>query len=206
MLHTELQELSMFFMECANELRRLKERFRGHRGRSLVLDTNDFLHYHRFDKIPWAALYGQPVRVVIPHVVVDELDRKSYGEGTKVVKRARGVYKVLESYMDSMDSAGFATLADGVTTLEILTDELGHQRLANNDDEIVAQAALLQQAIAPVAVTIITRDIGMRARARTRLLKAAKLDDKYLIREDGLASLDLEAAVASIEPAHSEGA
>lgn len=80
-LHTEIQEMSAFFMGCANELRLQRDRFRNHAGRSLVLDTNDFLHYVRMDKIPWTAVYGKGARVVIPHVVVDEIDSKSYGEG-----------------------------------------------------------------------------------------------------------------------------
>jgi rRNA-processing protein FCF1 len=202
MLHAELQELSTFFVDCANELRAQKERFRGHSGRSLVLDTNDFLHYQRFDRIPWTRLYGRSTRIVIPHVVVDEIDAKSYSEGEKFAKRARGVYRVLEGYLDHIDASGFATLPDGAT-LEILADEPGHRRVENNDDEIVARAAFLQQAIWPNTITVITRDIGMRTRARTRRLKAEKLDDKYLIPQDDLSASDLDAAVAGIEPAPS---
>ena len=200
MLNTEIQELSSFFMDCANELRLQKERFRGHTGRSLVLDTNDLLHYHRFDTIPWAALYGANARVVIPHVVIDEIDTKSYGEGGKFPRRARGVYRVLEGYLDQIDRSGFATLQNG-TVLEILPDHPGHRRLPNNDDEIVARAAFLQQAIAPNTVTVVTRDIGMRSRARTRQLRAEKLDDRYLIPADGLSTADLDAAVKCIDPA-----
>jgi rRNA-processing protein FCF1 len=198
MFHTELQELSTFFMDCANQLRAQKELFKGHTGRSLVLDTNDFLHYQRFDKISWASLYGDAARLLIPHVVVDEIDTKSYGVGTKIARRARGVYRVLEGYLDQIDADGYATLADG-TTLEILADEPGHRRMPNNDDEVVARAAFVQQAIAPSKVTVITRDIGMRTRARTRLLNAEKLSDKYLIPEDQLAAGELDSAVTSIE-------
>jgi predicted ribonuclease YlaK len=78
--------------------------------------------------------------------------------------------------------------------------------MPNNDDEVVARAAFLQQAIAPHAVTVITRDIGMRTRARTRLLKAEKLDDKYLIPEDHLGTADLDATVASIDLSVPSGA
>lgn len=201
LLNRELQELEVFFMDCANELRLQKERFRGHAGQSLILDTNDFLHYQRFDKIPWTSLYGAAARVVIPHVVIDEIDSKSYGEGGKIPKRARGVYRVLEGYLDQIDADGFAALAGG-SVLEILADEPGHRRLPNNDDEIVARAAFLQQAIAPHTVTIITRDIGMRTRARTRALKTEKLNDKYLIPADALSAAELDAAVSYIESAH----
>jgi hypothetical protein len=46
---------------------------------------------------------------------------------------------------------------------------------------------------------IITCDIGTRARARMRLLRAEKLNDKYLMPSDGLSAADLDAAVTSIE-------
>jgi rRNA-processing protein FCF1 len=199
MLNVELQELSSYFMECANELRVEKERFRNHVGRSLVLDTNSFLHYQRFDKIPWIADYGPDARLVIPHVVVDEMDTKSYSEGDKIRRRARAVYRVLEGYMDEIDRSKFAALPDG-TILEILADDPGHPRLPNNDDEIVARASFLQQAIAPHKVTVISRDLGMRTRARTRQLEAEKLKDKYLLGE-GLSAASLDADVASIDPA-----
>jgi rRNA-processing protein FCF1 len=203
MLNGELQELSAYFMECANELRMEKECFKDHVGRSLVLDTNDFLHYQRFDKIPWIADYGPGTRLVIPHVVVDEIDTKSYSEGDKIRKRARAVYRVLETYMDQIDNAKFARLPDG-TILEILADDPGHPRMPNNDDEIVARASFLQQAIAPHKVTVISRDLGMRTRARARQLDAEKLNDKYLIPAEGLSAASLDAAVASIDPAPEE--
>jgi rRNA-processing protein FCF1 len=198
MLHVELQELSSYFMECANGLRAEKERFRDHVGRSLVLDTNSFLHYQRFDKIPWIADYGTGARLVIPHVVVDEIDTKSYSEGEKIRRRARAVYRVLEGYMDQIDRSKFARLPDG-TILEILADDPGHPRLPNNDDEIVARSSFLQQAIAPQKVTVISRDLGMRTRARMRQLEAEKLKDKYLSGE-GLSAASLDADLASIDP------
>lgn len=104
---------------------------------------------------------------------------------------------MLEGYLDEIDESGSAGLSDGAR-LEILADELGHQRLPNNNDEIVARAAFLQQAIFPGVVTVISRDIGMMTRARTRQLKAEKLSDKYLIPADSPSTTDLDAAVADI--------
>lgn len=198
LLHAELSSLRDFFRDLANQCRELQERFKGHKHRTVVLDTNTLLHFARFDKIPWLQLYGRGTCVVIPHVVVDEIDRKSFAESEKIRKRARGVYRLIEQKLDQVEAHGFADLGDGVT-FEVLPDELGHRRLPNNDDEAVSQAALLQQAIAPTPVTVITRDIGMRTRAKAWQLKAEKLPDKYLIREDKLSTADLDEAVKSIE-------
>ncbi|SFN43845.1 PIN domain-containing protein [Streptomyces sp. cf124] len=84
-------------MELVNELRRMQERFTRHGVRTVVLDTNDLLHYMRFDKIPWQRLFSRGTSVMIPHVVIDEIDKKSYDTyDTSVRKRARGVFALLE--------------------------------------------------------------------------------------------------------------
>jgi rRNA-processing protein FCF1 len=156
LINTELQELRTYFMKSANELRRTKDRFTSHQVRTVVLDTNDPLHYMRFDKIPWQRLFGPGTSVMIPHVVIDEIDKKSYDTNdTGVRKRARVV--------------------------DALLDEPGHVRLPNNDDEIVVRACYLQQAIAPASITVVTGDNGMRARALSWGLKARVLDEKYKI-------------------------
>lgn len=181
LLNTELQELRVFFMDLANEIRETQERYKGHQGRTLVLDTNDLLQYMRFDKIPWARLFGPGTVVVIPHVVVDEIDRKSHAQSETVKRRARGVFGLLEEVLTDLQAAGAYHLGDG-TAIEVMVDPPGHVRQLNNDDEIVARACHLQQAVAPTKVTVITGDNGMRARAMAWSLPAARLDEKYKIK------------------------
>lgn len=199
LLNAEVQALRSHFSDLANQCRELQARYAHHRHHSVVLDTNTLLHFSRFDKIPWAQLYGKGTCVVIPHVVVDEIDRKSFAESEKIQKRARGVYRLVEGKLDEIETAGVAMLGDDVV-FEVLADELGHRRLPNNDDEVIAQAALLQQAVGQTPVTVITRDIGMRTRAKAWKLRARKLPDKYLIREDKLSAADMDEAVKSLEP------
>jgi predicted ribonuclease YlaK len=156
------------------------------------------LHYQRFDNIPWATIYRKGAWVVVPHVVLDEIDRKSYEEGGKIRTRARGVYRLLETLMSQADSEGYIKLTDGTRCL-ILADEPGRRRLPNNDDEIVAQAGFLQ-AVVPGQVTMLTRDIGMRARATAQQLHTESLPEKYLIPGDGLTSKELDKDLMSLEP------
>ncbi|MGW3635871.1 PIN domain-containing protein [Streptomyces sp. NPDC005122] len=182
LISTELQELRTYFMELANELRRTMDRFANHRVRTVVLDTNDLLHYMRFDKIPWQRLFGPGTGVTIPHVVIDEIDKKSYDtRDTGVRKRARAVFALLEQILTQIETDGRAVVNNGETVIDVLLDEPGHVRLPNNDDEIVARASYLQQAIAPAPVTVVTGDNGMRARALSWGLKARILDEKYKI-------------------------
>ncbi|MFH9016117.1 PIN domain-containing protein [Streptomyces sp. NPDC017943] len=181
LINTELQEVRTYFMELANELRQTQGRFTRHAVRTVVLDTNDLLHYMRFDKIPWQRLFGRGTSVMIPHVVIDEIDKKSYDtHDTGVRKRARGVFALLEQILAQIEADGHAVVNED-TVVDVLLDEPGHVRLTNNDDEIVARACYLQQAIAPAPVTVITGDNGMRARALSWGLKARVLDEKYKI-------------------------
>lgn len=182
LINTELHEVRAHFMELANELRRTKDRFTSHQTRTVVLDTNDLLHYMRFDKVPWQRLFGPGTSVMIPHVVIDEIDKKSYDTNdTGVRKRARAVFALLEQILTQIESDGRALINNGATVVDVLRDEPGHVRLPNNDDEIVARACYLQQAIAPTPVTVITGDNGMRARALAWGLRARVLDEKYKI-------------------------
>jgi len=197
MMHTELSELRSYFLDVANELRAEKAKYS--QGPWIVVDTNDLLHYYRLDTIPWSKLYGPTIRVAIPHVVIDEIDSKSYEAGARIQKRARGVYRMLEKLLDQLEAKGSVALGDG-TAFELLADEIGEARLPNNDDQIVARATALQQAVSPEVVTLVTRDIGMRARAIGYGLRVAKIPDKYLILEDGLSATDMDAALTSISP------
>ncbi len=98
-IRAEVNDLSASFMDAANELRVSKDRYKDLDGHCKVLDTNDFLHYQLMDRLPWAKTYGQRVRVVVPHVVLDEIDRKSYELSSSMHKRARGIYGMLEGLM-----------------------------------------------------------------------------------------------------------
>ncbi|MEY9961365.1 PIN domain-containing protein [Streptacidiphilus sp. MAP5-52] len=199
LIHWEVDELRQYFMRLQNQMRQTVEDYRGYRQRVLVVDANTLLHCQRFDKIPWSRVCGKgPATLVIPHVVVEEIDTKSYSEDSaKIRKRARGVYELLGDVLKALTTEGRSALHDG-TEVQVLRDDMGHRRLPNNDDEAVARAAHLQQAIAPRQVTVITRDNGMRGKAMTWGLPWDFPPDKYLIPEDGFGAKHREANLASI--------
>jgi rRNA-processing protein FCF1 len=195
MIRTELPELRSYFFQVANDLRITKARFS--QTSRWVLDTNDLLHYYRLDTVPWVTIYGKNVHIMLPQVVIDEIDSKSYDAGPSIQRRARGVYRMLELLLEQADGDGRIALKDGAP-FEILFDTPGEPRLPNNDDEIIARAVELQQVVHPGIVTIVSRDIGMRTRALAHGLRVSKIPDKYLIREDQLSTADLNAALTSI--------
>ncbi|MET9904632.1 PIN domain-containing protein [Streptomyces sp. NPDC006446] len=199
MMYVELTELQDYFRSVANRVRALQERY-GHAGagRYAVLDTNTTLHFTRFDKVPWQKVFGKGTAVMVPHVVVDEIDTKSYQTGDKKIsRRARGVFRLLETVLEA--GPGKAAADDG-TPVFIAADEPGHARLAVPDDELVAAALRLHQAVAPAEVVVVSRDIGVRTRARAWGLPARPLPDTYLIEGGELRRQELEQAVAELVP------
>ncbi|WP_405764631.1 PIN domain-containing protein [Streptomyces sp. NBC_00080] len=199
MMYVEIAELRDYFRTLANRVRAMQERY-GRAGavRYAVLDTNTTLHFMRLDKVPWQKVFGKGTAVVVPHVVVDEIDTKSYQTGDKKIsRRARGVFRLLESILEAGPEGG--TADDGALLL-IAADEPGHSRLSVPDDELVASALRLRQAVAPVEVVVVSRDIGVRTRAATWGLPARPLPDTYLIEGGELRRQELEQAAADLVP------
>jgi predicted ribonuclease YlaK len=82
------------------------------------------------------------IRIVLPMVILDELDKVKYMKGDRA-DRAASVAKVLDGFLPDMERQGYAEVRKGVTI------------------EIVTQATQLP-------VTVVTNDRGMRVRAHAR--------------------------------------
>ena len=70
----------------------------------IFLDTNIFLHFQDFEKIDW--LYessSKACKLVIPPVVIDELDEKKIGTN-KIGNRARNILNRFEQLAEMEDS------------------------------------------------------------------------------------------------------
>jgi rRNA-processing protein FCF1 len=144
------------------------------RGHICVLDTNALLHYTRFDQLPWSArLSREFVRLVIPLVVVDELDAKKYARREEFQQRARELLTLVDGYVTASPPAGYSAIGAGVT-VEVLPDELGHIRMVTADQEILERCEFMQQ-VTGQPVTLITGDSGMRINAQARGIDVFKL-------------------------------
>jgi rRNA-processing protein FCF1 len=142
-------------------------------GHVAVLDTNVLLHYQRIDQVDWGKVVkGSPVRLVVPHIVLDELDEKRYLGSDKIRERARSAIVPFDERREQLEGQGYTKLPVGDATVEYLVDEGDHTRRDNPDEEIVDRARFLQQVIGR-KVTVITADRGMRARAVSRGLQVA---------------------------------
>jgi rRNA-processing protein FCF1 len=102
-----------------------------------MLDTNALLHYTRFGQLPWRERLRQElVRLIVPLVVVDELDGKKYARREEFQQRARELLTLIDGYATASPPVGYLAVRDGVT-FEVPPDEPGHSRMPSNDREIL---------------------------------------------------------------------
>lgn len=137
----------------------------------LVPDTNVFLHQEkRFEELNWQeiAAHHSEVRVIVPMVVVRELDRhkrsasnsKVTRKGTEFVRdRARVSARELSSLFTRPTDV--VTLVPGAISIELLLDPTGHIRNPDADSELIARAAALT-GVADRRIAIVTSDNGMK--------------------------------------------
>jgi hypothetical protein len=152
----------------------------------VVPDTTMFIqHPDKLEDWDLAGIttdYAQrPLHVLIPMVVIDELDRLKEASKPRTRWRARYSLAVLDRVLQDPRKPG--TLrplqfpqSRGSLTVELVFDAPGHVRLPEPDDEIVDQAAMIESLAGP-NVTLLTYDTGQSTRARAAGLTCHKLSD-----------------------------
>jgi predicted ribonuclease YlaK len=135
------------------------------------------MHYHPPASILWDEVVQGPVRLVVPLVVIDELDRKKYSGTMKMASRAGAGGRAIQEIVGSATPGAAVEVRSGVT-LEVLVDEQGHTRATAADDEIIERARLLQQ-IVDAPVSVLTHDLGLQLRAELAGLTSTTLPERY---------------------------
>jgi PIN domain len=160
----------------------------------VVLDTGFYIkHPKKLKEADIAAAAGTPgsaVHVLVPMIVVDELDGLKQASKQHVRWRAGYSVAVLDQvfknttqdrpvgglYREDNTTTPDGLVGRGQATMELLFDPSGHVRLPINDDEIVDRAVVVQR-LAGRPVTLMTYDTGMSTRGRNAGLKVAKLSE-----------------------------
>lgn len=182
----ELEERVQAFEAAIKEFAALTERWH-HSRRLLVPDSSLFIqHKDKFGEADFAKLLSggpEPVHVLVPMAVVDELDSLKESKNKHARWRAGYSLAVLDRLLQEA-SPGILRPADmhegsdgpprGAVTVEVLFDPPGHTRLPISDDEIIDRA-VVAQAQAGTPVTLVTYDTGQSTRARAAGLRVNKL-------------------------------
>lgn len=190
LVQLELDTAQDALADAVAALDRLLARRSAHRGALVVADTNVYLHHPEpFERIDWSGLLPgldhTGVHLLVPLVVVDELDRQKQGQSGKPVvrsgkelarTRARTTIRTLEHLFTDPDAIATVRPEPSPVRAELLVDPPGHVRLPSADAEIVDTARAAQD-IYGSPVTVVARDTGMVFRARAAGLMAVRLTD-----------------------------
>ncbi|MEU9828550.1 PIN domain-containing protein [Micromonospora chersina] len=151
-------------------------------GVLVVLDTNIYMeHPQQIEDIDFAALLHagfEPIHILVPLVVVDELDKgkRSGWNGWKAAYSLSYIDRISQQggLMREKDMSHDET-ARGQVTIEVVLDPPGHVRLPTNDDEIVSRALAIKT-LAGKQVGLLTYDTGMAMRGRAAGLQVRWLE------------------------------
>jgi hypothetical protein len=158
-------------------------------GALVVPDTSVYIeHEDKLEILDFASLLqirGDPVHVLVPIVIVDELDGLKKSKTNYERWRAGYTLAVLDRVFASstgparlraedFSALGSGGIPRGEVTIELIFDPPGHVRLPINDDEIIDRALVIQP-LAGRDVTLVTYDTGQSTRARGAGLSVLKL-------------------------------
>ncbi|GAA3371238.1 hypothetical protein GCM10020367_21090 [Streptomyces sannanensis] len=173
------------------ELKALAER----PGVPVVVDTNVLLRWDQPDHINWRTILKDDgandpqTRLVVPLVVLDELDRQKYGDGV-LARRAATAIRYLDKALANGNAGATVRVKDGVT-LEV--GGLAMRRSTKDVDmQILLCAADLDQLNPHAGTRVLTGDIGMRLRAAQMGLRTFQLPENH--RKPGTAMSDAPSA------------
>jgi predicted ribonuclease YlaK len=152
----------------------------------VVLDTTVYIeHPQELEAIDFRQFVnrrGEDIHVLVPMVVVDELDELKQHQRART--RARLTLRTLDQLFASSTGPVRLRARDlrpldsgdipfGEVTIEILLDQPGHRRIPVNDDEIVDRTVAAQP-LTGQSITLITYDTGLAMRARNAGLAVVK--------------------------------
>jgi PIN domain-containing protein len=146
---------------------------------AVVPDTNVLVHYKFFKDLDWISQVRtldptiKDVRLVLPSVVVDQLDTQSY-KSQPHADRAKSVLRAFRQMLEGVGSPEAPTVVRPHVTMQFLVDAPGHEARQNEDDEILTRSEYLA-ALVGDRVYVTTGDVGMQTRAMTRGMRCLLL-------------------------------
>jgi predicted ribonuclease YlaK len=151
LLNLEFEERAKDFELAVAEWQATVARWAQHTGFVVVADTNVFIeHREAIDEQDWSGIVGAamaPVHLVVPTIVIDELDKAKRNHRRDVPARARATLQTLERLLLGAPTSSAkllpATAVHGPVSVELLLDPLGHVRLDDSDDELADRVLAL---------------------------------------------------------------
>ncbi len=150
-------------------------------------DTNIFLHYTFFTEIPWDTIIGAAqVSIAISPVTIGEIDSQKYsGSSGRVRDRARKVTKKLGDLVDSAERVRPNVEIEFIAHEPVDFDRYQLTR-SSQDDQLLATVLQYREAYPQRQVMVVTNDVGLKIKAKSRGIQTLPLPESYLLTEADL--------------------
>lgn len=153
----------------------------------LFIDTNIALHYVRIDQIVWRDVTNHSSNMImVAPVVLRELEEKKFNaKSKKIRKRAEDYVKWLWSISEKSELIEIRP----DTTLHLLPEEptidfYGYNLKETIADDHLLASILSYQNTTSIEAAIVTSDIGLKTKAKSRGIEVIYPPDKYRQREE----------------------
>lgn len=148
-----------------------------------VLDTNVYLHYKLFAEVNWPSALQTPgpVRIILPMVVLRELDQQKNVGRKPTNQQARRVLRRIQELLEG-HGRGPVPIGDG-QTIEVARDLPRHVPHPVADEELLDRAEAFEGRPGG-ALVIVTGDLSMRIRAGVRSLRTVMVADALRLNDD----------------------
>jgi predicted ribonuclease YlaK len=192
LINYEVQARQNAFDRIIDEVQKEIRLWESTLGTLVMADTNVYLHQvEEFNEIPWSTLIlteEAPIHLVIPLLVIDELDvQKRRGQGrvagpdsesvkTRARKTVSGIYELFSQSLEVGKLLPSASSPAPVTA-SLLMDDRNHIRFPHADSEFVDRARALMD-FTGRTIHVVTSDIGMALRAKTAGLETVVVDNQ----------------------------
>jgi hypothetical protein len=152
-----------------------------------VPDTNFFLQCFDYAMLDWSLVTDErAITIAVPRAVQRELDRHKDGGNGRRASRARKACGLFAQVIDSVDDR-ITSQVKGVTiSLELLmsqirADDFPDLDLANTDDQIVAEALVVQQQRTGTTVTFLSNDTAALTTAKSQRLPFRRPPQEWML-------------------------
>jgi rRNA-processing protein FCF1 len=138
--------------------------------KTVVVDTNLFLHYKRPDQLNWKALQSANVELVIMAVVIRELEKvKNFGSSSRLKTRAADSITWLSKLMDKGFEVELRTgLRLKFQTTEPIINFADHSLIRELQDDVLIAGLINLTKTTPGRPVLATADLGVKSKARQR--------------------------------------
>lgn len=175
----------------------------------VILDTNTFLHYASLEQINWSEIFPDKkvVLFICPPVIRELNKHKDTPRTQKLRDRATSALSRLDTWADSPCPIILRNTVEVRFAIHDSRIDFASHQLVREiaDDHLIAALIELQAESSPSPVVLLTRDTGLKLKARAHGFSVATLPDTVLLPEDVLPSekkiKELEAQIRELENA-----